>query len=809
MERFICIHGHFYQPPRENPWLEAIEVQDEASPYHDWNQRITSECYATNAASRILDEHGRILRIVNNYEKMSFNFGPTLLSWLEINSPFVYRSVLEADRRSRERFSGHGSALAQPYNHMIMPLADSRDKETQILWGIRDFERRFQRPPEGMWLPETAVDLETLDIMAAHGILFTILAPRQAGRRRSTRLSPWTDVSGGRIDPRIPYRVELPSGGSMSIFFYDGDISRAVAFEQLLSSGEALAERLAGGFSHETEGPQLVHIATDGESYGHHHKFGDMALAYAIHTIESRDLARMTNYGEFLALHPPGEEVEIAENTSWSCVHGVDRWRSDCGCNTGSHPGWDQEWRRPLRMALDGLREGLQELFESEGEKRFQDPWAARNDYIDVILDRSPQSRKAFFERHALGLTPEDAETELLKLLEMQRNAMLMYTSCGWFFDDISGIETVQILLYAGRALELAETFEYQDLESGFVQTLAGAHSNRKERGNGGDVYRAAVKRSAADFSKVAAHHAMCRLFQNGVPAGNRFYCYRVEDESVEIWQAGKASLLLGRAGFVSNITQERTGLWYGSLHLGDHNLTGGVGEMKGPEPFASMVEGLGRVFEAADFHETLRRFDEYFSLGIYGLKSLFREEQRRILGRILEATLNDVEGVYRRLYDDHAPLLRFLMDAGAPLPKALHMASEFVLHAELKRRFQEGVIDPGAIESLFREARGVGVTFETESLEFAFRRSLERTAAGLREAPDSVEALQQLEEVLSLLDALPFSVNLRTAQNICYELKETRYSDMQSGVQAGDEQARAWVAHFLRVGEKLGVRIE
>jgi alpha-amylase/alpha-mannosidase (GH57 family) len=808
MERLVCIHGHFYQPPRENPWLETIEVQDGAAPYHDWNRRVTAECYAVNATSRILDDQDRILRIVNNYEKMSFNFGPTLLSWLETGAPFVYQAVLEADQRSRERFSGHGSALAQPYNHLIMPLASARDKETQVVWGIRDFERRFGRRPEGMWLPETAVDSESLDIMAARGIRFTILAPHQARRWRPSARGAWKDAGDSPVDTRLPHRVRLPSGREMVVFFYNGEVSRAVAFEQLLSSGEALAERLAGGFSADPDGAQLVHIATDGESYGHHHRFGDMALAYAVHTIESRRLARMTNYGEFLAHHPPVREAEVAENTSWSCAHGVERWRADCGCHTGAHPGWSQAWRVPLRSALDGLSEDLSRLFEREGGKRLRDPWSARNDYIDVILDRSDESRSSFLARHAAAPVEGPEETFLLKLLEMQRHAMLMHTSCGWFFDDVSGIETVQILLYAARAIELAEGLGARDPGTRFLKTLAGARSNRREQGTGREIYERAVKRSRADLCKVGAHHAMCRLFHNGSDAGGRFHCYRIEDEVVETRQAGKASLLLGRGRFLSEITREAGDLCFGALHLGDHNLTGGVVEGDSHR-HDSLVEELGRVFEAADFHESLRRFDRCFPRGTYGLKSLFRDEQRRILGRILEATLNDVEGVYRRLYDDQIPLMRFLMDAEAPLPKALNVAAELVLHADLKRRFQSEEIDPEGIESILREARGVGVTFDAEPLEFAFRRSLERAATRLLDDPDDPEPLGRVDAALSLLDELPFKVNLRTAQNICYHLKEVQWPRMRKRAEAGDEAARSWTDRFGRVCRKLWVRID
>ncbi|HVA17610.1 MAG TPA: DUF3536 domain-containing protein, partial [Candidatus Dormibacteraeota bacterium] len=379
MERYICIHGHFYQPPRENPWLEAVEIQDSAYPYHDWNARITAECYGPNSSSRVLDEQGRIVRIVNNYSKISFNFGPTLLSWLEEKSPAVYQSILAADEMSQALYSGHGSAIAQVYNHMIMPLANRRDKETQIVWGLRDFEHRFRRMPEGMWLAETAVDLETLDLLAQHGIKFTILAQTQARSARRIGGTKWRDVSDGSIDPSMPYRITLPSGRTMALFFYDGPISRAVAFEGLLNRGEYLASRLAQAFSDSREWPQLVHIATDGETFGHHHKRGEMALSYAIEQIESTGIAKMTNYGEFLERYPPFREVRIKENSSWSCVHGVDRWRADCGCNSGMHPGWHQQWRAPLRKALDWLRDQLAPHFEEKGRDFFSDPWRARD----------------------------------------------------------------------------------------------------------------------------------------------------------------------------------------------------------------------------------------------------------------------------------------------------------------------------------------------------------------------------------------------------------------------------------------------
>src|SRR5579875_790104 len=419
--KFLCIHCHFYQPPRENPWLEQIELQDSAYPYHDWNDRISAECYAPNLAARILDDQQRIVSIINNYSRISFNFGPTLLSWACEHASEVYRGILEADRQSQKQFSGHGSAMAQAYNHMIMPLANSRDRKTQILWGVADFEYRFGRSPEGMWLQETAVDLETLDLMAEAGIAFVILAPHQAKAVRPlNETGEWRDVTGSKVDPTRAYLLNTPGGRKINLFFYDGPISQAVAFEKLLDNGEKFANRLIGPFAASPTSPQLMHIATDGETYGHHHKHGEMALAYALNYIESKKLAKITNYGEFLAKNPPTQEVKIYENTAWSCVHGVERWRSNCGCNSG-RLGWNQEWRKPLREALDWLRDTIAPKFEELSSKFLKDPWAARDGYIQVVLNRVPEVRQRFGEEHFSRKLTDAEHVIVWKLLELQR----------------------------------------------------------------------------------------------------------------------------------------------------------------------------------------------------------------------------------------------------------------------------------------------------------------------------------------------------------------------------------------------------
>jgi alpha-amylase/alpha-mannosidase (GH57 family) len=469
------VHGHFYQPPRENPWTGRVAPEASAAPFHDWNERITAECYAKNADA-------------GNYARMSFNFGPTLLSWLERESGAVYEAVLAADRESRERFSGHGSAIAQAYSHMILPLADERDKRTQVRWGVVDFERRFGRRPQGMWLPETAVDLPTLEALAGQGLRFTILAPGQAKAWRRIGDSGWQDTDANGIDPRRPYAVALPSGLRIAVFFYDGPTAHAIAFGELARGGEALARRLTSVFSDSTE-TQLAHAATDGETYGHHFRGGERVLAEAFSFLEAEGSARLTNYSEFLAVAAPAFEAQIRENTSWSCAHGIGRWREACGCATGEHPGWSQAWRAPLREALDWLRDELVRRFERDGEKYFRDPWAARDESLPVLASPSAGESERFFELHAAPSAGAGDRGEALRLLEMQRYAMLMFASCGWFFDDPAGLETRQVLRFAARAIELSERAPGDSLEEDFLARLEAVRSNDPAAGNGREMY--------------------------------------------------------------------------------------------------------------------------------------------------------------------------------------------------------------------------------------------------------------------------------------------------------------------------------
>jgi len=806
MERFLCIHGHFYQPPRENPWLEAVETQDAAFPYHDWNERIASECYAPNVSSRLLDGKGRITDIMSNYARMSFDIGPTLLSWLQRNAPETYAEIIHADRQSIEWRSGHGSAIAQCYSHMIMPLANLHDKRTQCVWGIRDFRHRFGREPEGMWLPETAVDLETLDIMASLGIRFTVLAPHQAVRVKAKGGGDWLDASNGSVDPRKAYACRLPSGREMAVFFYDGPVSRAVAFEGLLSSGKEFADRLVGIFGGNQSGAQLAHVATDGESYGHHHRFGDMALSFAINHIERKGLARMTNYGEFLEKHPPADEAEILENTSWSCPHGVERWRSDCGCSSGAHPGWNQAWRAPLREALDWLRDGIAQKFEQRAGEFFRDPWAARDGYIDVILDRSAESLGRFFQEHASRPLPEEEKVMAIKLMELQRHAMLMYTSCGWFFDDLSGIETVQVLSYAGRAVQLSREVFKTSLERDFMRRLARARSNLPHKGSGLDIYEKFVKPAVVDLHKVAAHYAISSFFEE-YPEETNIYCYEIRSEDRRKKQAGKAASVIGKCSVRSVITGESAVVSYSALHLGDHDFTCGVRRHVGEKPYRRLAEEITSAFDSGSYAELVRLIDKYFGVNRYSLGNLFRDEQRRVIDTLIKETLDSFEDAYRRMYEGNRALMGFLKDSGMPVTKAFLSAAEFILNLDLKRLLREEA-DAERIETVLREFGRWDISPDAVDLEFTFRRTLERLMDQLRRNPGDLPLLMNMERLVGVAPSLPFELNLWMTQNIYFTVAKSVYRDMASGAQKDGEKA-AWVESFRSLGHKLNFNLD
>lgn len=786
MERFLCIHGHFYQPPRENPWLESVEIQDSAYPYHDWNERITAECYAPNTASRNLDYDGSILGIVCNYSRISFNFGATLLSWMERHSPDTYGAIQAADRQSMLWRSGHGAALAQVYNHIIMPLATLSDKRTEVRWGIRDFEYRFNRFPEGMWLAETAVDIETLEVLAEEGIHFTILAPHQAGRVRKIGVGRWKDISGSRIDPTQPYLCRLPSGRSITIFFYDGPISQAVAFEKLLDNGDTFAARLMTGFSEQSSHPQLVHIATDGETYGHHHHFGEMALGNALNNIETRGLARLTNYGEYLELYPACHEVQIIDNTSWSCMHGIERWRNDCGCNAGANGSWNQQWRKPLRSSIDWLSGQLFTGFEDGMADYVKDPWEMRNDYISVMLDRSEENVTAFLLRHCLQPPDEITSVSLLSLLEMQRHALLMYTSCGWFFDELSGLETVQIIQYAARAMQLAESYCLQGLQVNFLEQLAQAGSNIPEHGNGAEIYAKFVTPAMIDSIKVGAHYAVSFVFEE-YGEETEIYSYRAFREDYLILHAGQMRVALGTTLIRSQITRKIARISFCNLYFGGHTLNCGACAFLGDEAYLTMKEEVVSAFNEGDFGAVIRLIDTHFGMHNFSIKDLFRDEQRHILQRILADTLQEFEDKFITLYENSKNLMWFVRETGMPVPHYFMTTAGTALNHKLQRMFASSAIDVGRVREDVSEIKSWDVILDSVALEFIIRRRLEKTMAALLVEPKNDQRLSELFVLIEAVLLLPVEVNLWQTQNMYWTMLQTPAAGDCSAIEAVD----------------------
>ena len=807
MNRFICIHGHFYQPPRENPWLEEIEVQDSAHPYRDWNERINAECYNPNTASRILGGNKNIIDIINNYSKISFNFGPTVLSWIQLHAPDVYSRILEADEKSREYYSGHGSAIAQVYNHIIMPLANERDRRTEVIWGIADFKSRFGREPEGMWLSETAVDTLTLEILAEYGIKFTILAPSQARAVKEINSKEWIDVSDSSIDPKRAYICSLPSGNSISLFFYDGPISQEIAFGDLLNNGSNLLERLEGTYRNDDD-IQLAHIATDGETYGHHQKHGDMALAYFLHLVEERNDISLTIYGEFLEKNPPQWEVQIIDNTSWSCVHGVERWKSDCGCNTGMHPGWNQQWRSPLRESLDWLREKMIDIYEKEAGKYTDDVWGLRDKYISIVLDRNPENIKKVLAERGINKISQSDLIRILKLLEMQRHALLMYTSCGWFFDEISGLEAVQVIQYAARAIQIVYELTEVDLEEEFLGKLKNAPGNIPDVKDGAEVYQKYVKPAVIDLLRVAAHFAISSMFED-YSENSEIFCYGVYKNQYELITAGRNRLALGQTTMRSKITLEEKQISFAVLHLGDHHFYGGVREWQNGDEYNTMCNEIKSAFDRLDIAEMILLMDKHFGMHSYNLWYLFKDKSREVFDKIMYQTLDSIEISFRNVYKNHYATLQAMKRTGTPLPKALSTAVEYVINNDLQQVFEEpGSIDRDKLQNLLHEVRCWDVELDKSTLSFVGSKRLVALMEQLYNNPDDVKIIDELSDSHRILQQLNIDLDLWKAQNILFALINEKYAVNYDEAKSGNKNSAQWINKINELQEKLEVNI-
>lgn len=799
MEKYICIHGHFYQPPRENAWLEVIEVQDSAHPYHDWNERISAECYAPNTASRILDGKGVIKNILNNYSRISFNFGATLLSWMESYDPDAYQAILKADAESSARFSGHGSAMAQVYNHIIMPLANKRDKETQIVWGIRDFEARFKRRPEGMWLAETAVDIESLELLAAHDIAFTVLAPRQAKAIRKIGDATWTEVNDTTITTTRPYLCKLPSGNTINLFFYDGGLSQAVAFNGLLNDGRKFGDALLEGAEENAAEPPLIHIATDGETYGHHHLHGDMALAYCLHHIEQHDNATLTNYGEFLEKFPPTYDAQIHENSSWSCVHGVERWRANCGCHSGSHPNWTQAWRKPLRDTLDWLRDQFAKIYAFEGALVLKDAWAARNEYIDVILDRSPENVEKFLAKHC---AVETSSNHVFRLMEMQRHAMLMFTSCGWFFDEISGIETTQILQYACRAMQLCSQISDARLEKEFMARLAQAPSNIKELKNGAQVYERYVIPARTNLQRVGMHYAVASLFEED-PDAFPVFNYTTKNEFFIRKEAGEQRLVLGITKVKSNVTLTEKKFTFAVIYIGKHNIIGNISLEMQVDMFASMQVRIESAFDEGRLGDVIGLMQTYFGPDKYTLWHLFKDEKRKVLEMITKQSLEDLEYALRGSYNRDYPLVNALDNNDVPIPNAYRTTFSYVLNHDLLHWFGSEKIYTKELERIIGELEKWKLPIEDPDkvARLAGERIYRELLLVSQEQPDSLRRLQRLNRIFIQLKKFKLTPNLYKSQNHYFVISKQNIQH--------NGHSPEWIDQFNLLGDNLGVKVE
>lgn len=807
MHRYICIHGHFYQPPRENPWLNEVELQDSAYPYHDWNHRITAECYARNSASRILDHQGRIVDIINNYSRISFNFGPTLLEWMEKEAPEVYQAILNADKESMRRFNGHGSAIAQVYNHVIMPLANERDKQTQVIWGIKDFEARFGRKPKGMWCGETAVNTETLEVLVEHGIEFTILSPYQAKSVRKIGDVKWDDATGARVDSRNAYICNLPSGKSINIFYYDGPISQGIAFEGLLNNGEAFANRLLGRLERNNK-PQLLNIATDGETYGHHHRYGEMGLSYCLHHIEEHNLAKLTIYADFLEKFPPLYETQIIENSSWSCAHGIERWRSNCGCHTGGNHGWHQEWRGPLRKTFDWLRDTLIPIFEHGMLEFVEDPWQVRNDYIHVLRNRSQENVDNFLKKQTIKALSQQDKVRILKLLEMQYHALLMYTSCGWFFDEVTGIETMQDVLYAARALQLAEEITGEDLEPTFIQYLNKVPSNIKAYDSAAHAYLKVVRPAIVTLLRVGAHFAVSSIFAKD-PEKIKLYSYTAKADHYENFKAGKHTLAIGKILIQSEVTWEQNEISFAVLHLGDHNLFGGVREYLDPESFDQMRKDIYASFRKGNVPGIIVLMDKHFGTHNYSFWHLFKDDQKKILDDVLEYNNIGVEGLFRQIYDNNYPIMQAIKELNMPLPKPLKIPVDFIINSKLEKIIKANPIDIKELSATIEESQRLSVDIDDLTLSFITGERLTKIMDELSKDPHDFSCLKMAVNLLLETKKLHIHLDAWEAQNIIFFMGKKYYPQFFNQKEQGDFQAEMWCNLFSTLCENLNVSVD
>ena len=831
---YVTVHGHFYQPPRENPYLNAVERQPSAAPFHNWNERIHHECYRPNAFARVLNDRQEVLGIVNNFEYLSFNIGPTLMSWLEQYDLETYQRILEADRKSCERLNGHGNAIAQAYNHMILPLANPRDKLTQIRWGKADFKARFGRDPEGLWLAETAVDYPTLEALIAEGIKFIILAPSQAQRCRhlpsAEQPDPtWIEVGGGQIDPIQPYRCHLKSAALdayIDIFFYDGPISRDLGFNNVLSSSGHLSGRISQAVRGSRRAAQLIAVATDGETFGHHKGGTEKALAYAFTEEFPRRGWQVTNFAHYLSLSPPTWEVELKPVTAWSCSHGVERWQADCGCGGGG--GWQQKWRRPLRESLDWLRDQLVKVFEEQGSKLFRDPWQARDQYIQVMLDRSPAQIARFLTQQQRSRLSSAERSDALRLLEMQRHALLMYTSCGWFFDEISRPEGVQLLQYAARAIELAGDVAGLQLEKSFIRRLGAAPSNVEQFQTGAEVYRQLVSPAQISLEQVAAHYAITSLV-TPYAHDQRVYCYEIHQLDYQMQRLGTLALAVGQIQLTSEMTRDSKALTFAVLHLGGWDFHCCVQPFSGRRAYGQLKETLFETLSQASAAQIIVAMSAGSRGGgqCYSLRDLFAEERHKIMRLLSQETLTRLDQLYSQVYRDNYSVLAAFHRDGLEVPQELQVAAEIaighrataVLQA-LERETSDSLLlaNPqvlgylNELETLATEAAHLRCQFNPVQPQQILERLLLKALWQLLHSfnPKTAEAdLAGIARLLDLAQRLHLHLSMARLQEIYFQGLQQVLPELEQ-VKLGEptDWSQAQMQQFLKLGVRLAIDV-
>jgi alpha-amylase/alpha-mannosidase (GH57 family) len=815
---FVVIHGHFYQPPRENPWIEEVEMEESAAPYHDWNERVVSECYRPNSCSRIIERDRRILDIVNNYGLMSYDFGPNILGWLARHHPVVYGRILAGDIIGRERL-GHGGAMACAYNHAILPLCSARDLETQIVWGKADFRHRFRRQPEAMWLPETAVNGAVLEALVRHGLRYCVLAPTQAEAVRSLAGGEWQDVSSGDIDTTRPYRCWPRPGGPdhIDVFFYNGAVSHAVSFEDILSDARLLIERLEGSLDPAAGGRQLLHVAVDGETFGHHRPLGNMALAYALKVAAPQAGLAVTNYSAYLEGHPPAAEVRLKAGpdglgTAWSCAHGLGRWQRDCGCTTGSRPGWNQAWRTPLREALDLLRDRLAPFFEEEAGGLLNDPWAARDAYIEVILDRSPEGRERFFERFGRTDIGQAGRVRALRLLEMQRHCLLMYTSCGWFFADISGLEAVQVLRYAARALELAAQLGL-DVEADFLAVLGRARSNLPEMGDGRRIFERLVRPAMVSQERVVNHFAIGSMFTAEVAQLEEIFHYRVRVLDYEKRQRGAIVLAAGVVELTSGVIPEPRRYVFAMTFLGGYFFRTGVQETA----LERADELKERLFQSLDERpgDVIGLVQELFPDHYYSLRDVFKEQKTHILKALIGQELEDYYRAFNHVFETTKDAMEEMTREGLTVPEEFQMAAEKTLGRRLAeevaligdRPLQESKIIESEIRAIVDQARLFGLRLDSSAVRRRLSRALLEAVDAIVSRP-GLERVAQAGYVLGFTASIDLELDLAESQNMLHAFLARRFGRLAAEAHRGEPEAAALAEALLGLAEDMGFNV-